>query len=347
MIPHYEAFAKLQDVKSLRSFSLNTIAIVWDLESEPYSRILSICADRVEKRGDNHQTLRPDPNLFMAPIHRDVIGDFLRRWTAPDPTLFDKMITLQIVDSPRIILGKVVDGLVEVLGLDRPSDQAIDDALKAAGDYKVTTPYHPSAKAAQSVRYFGLSPEVNLPAIMKNVLPALPAEYAESARTTDAELKSANRYALEPHITLVHEKNVLAEREALGQSGSFGVHTRLWETCKTLAESKLSPMYAFDITYLVWDDRVMAFAVENLRPSGVEANIDLPEDVMRHLHVTVGTTSETIPAYESMGITRIARARMDEAKDMGEAKEAVDGSGPVKWVKMVGLKGEGRIKGMH
>jgi tRNA ligase len=74
--------------------------------------------------------------------------------------------------------------------------------------------------------------------------------------------------------------------------------------------------------------------------------LDLPREVKAGLHVTVGTRTEEISAFESRGITRLARERMMQGEREGEAEEAVEGGGKVKWAKIGPLHGEGRVRGM-
>jgi tRNA ligase len=333
------------------------VAIVWDIDSQPYHRLLRICSERVVTRGDNHQTLRPDPTAEAE--HEAIVGQFLRNFTTPDPSLFDRMIEVKVDDAPREAIRKIVDGFVGLLGVQRPSDEAIDQALKAAEGYKVTTPYHAPAKISKAVRYFGLAPEIDITALVDEGIAGMSKDLVDSAKTFFEDLKVQKRVAAKPHVTLAHEKNVEAEKDAAGGDAAAtapGPQEMLWNTCKALAESKVPQMFNFNLTHLVWDDRVMALVLDDLHPQSTSAStggdsamhitLDLPREVKAGLHVTVGTRTEEISAFESRGITRLARERMMQGEREGEAEEALEGGGKVKWAKIGPLHGEGRVRGM-
>jgi tRNA ligase len=334
------------------------VAVVWDIDSQPYHRLLRICSERVVARGDNHQTLRPDPTAEAE--HEAIVGQFLRNFTTPDPALFDRMIEVKVDDAPREAIRKVVDGFVGLLGLQQPSDEAIDQALKAAEGYKVTTPYHAPAKISKAVRYFGLAPEIDITALVDEGIAGLSKDLVDSAKAFFEDLKIQKRVAAKPHVTLAHEKNVEAEKDATGGDAAAtappGPQETLWNTCKALAEYKVPQMFDFNLTHLVWDDRVMALVLDDLHPQPTSApdgeddamqiTLDLPREVKAGLHVTVGTRTEEISAFEARGITRRARKKMMQRQSEGEADEAVEGGGKVRWAKIGPLHGEGRVRGM-
>lgn len=328
---------------------MRRIAIVWDVTALPYHRVLRICSERVVKRGDNHQTLRPD--ITAEAEHEAVVGQFLRNFTPPDEDTFDAVITVQVTDSPQEALSKIVDCLVEVLDLKKPSQVELDDALAAAQQYKVTTPYHAPSRVGKAIRYFGLAPEIDLAAVVETILPQTP---NESAADFLAKLKASDRITAKPHVTLAHEKSVEAEKEARRgkEDETIGEHERVWNQCKALASSVASPLFSFNMPYLVWDDRVMALILDDihqqLAPKDGPLELDVPSDVQQNLHVTVGTQSEEISAFESRSIVRKAKEMIDagNGNESGEASEVVEGGGKVRWIKVEGVRGEGRVKGM-
>lgn len=319
--------------------------MVWDVDAQPYHRLLRICSERVVTRGDNHQTLRPDSTVEAE--HEAIVGQFLRNWTAPEPALFDKVISVNIADAPQEALGKVVNGLVDILGLTRPTEKAIFEALEAATQYKVTTPYHAPAMIGKPVRYFGLAPEIDLQVITQTILSNMPPSDSESVTALFADIRSKNRIVAKPHVTLAHEKNVQEERESADDGAEPGPYEEAWKTCKNLASADSSPLYDFDITHLVWDERVMALALSKLRQRDDAPELRLPDEVGRDLHVTIGTRTEGISAYESRGIIKAAKAKMVESQAIGEAEEVAESGGKVRWVRIEGLQGVGRIRGMH
>lgn len=340
--------------KTLKPYNVRMVGIVWDIDAQPYHRLLRLCSERVVARGDNHQTLRPDTTMDAE--HEAVVSNFLHNYTTPDPTLFDKQIIISIEDDPRTALGKAVDGLAEVLNIKRPSEEEIDKALATAQSYKVTTPFHGMARMGKAVRYFGLAPEMDIDSVVDDALKSdMPQAAADSARSFMTSLREKKRITAKPHITLSHEKNVKAEQEANGEGAKPGPHAVAWDTCKTLAEKGISPIYDFDVTHLAWDDRVMALVVGNIRPQskaaedGRDAGLELvlPEEVELNLHVTVGTQWEEISAFESRSVVRAAREAIARGVGTGEGGEAVEGGGAVHWVAVGPLLGTGRVRGMY
>lgn len=347
---HYTELSGLADekqyAKALKPYNVRLIGIVWDIDSQPYHRLLRLASERVVQRGDNHQTLRPDATVDAE--HEAIVSKFLHNFTTPDPTIFDKSISISIEDEPREALAKAVDGLVEVLGVDRPSEAAIDEALAAAMKYRVTTPYHAPERVGKTVRYFGLAPEIDINEVVDEALASpMPKAASDSANTFMSSLREKSRVTQKPHITLVHEKNCEQERQSLGDGASPGPHAVAWDICKTLAEGRIPSMYDFDVTHLAWDDRVMALVVGNIRPqdeSGLQ--LVLPAEVKANLHITVGTQGEDISAFESRSVVRAAREAISRGQSTGEGGEAVEGGGPVHWVGVGPIEGVGRVRGM-
>lgn len=340
--------------------NVRMIAIKWKVESEPYQKAVRICSERIVRRGDNHQTLRPD---FSAEAeHEAVVNQFLRNFTPPHPQDFDTVIELPLTASPEEALKLVINGLAGIPGFPlgdalRPSEEAMREAVGAAQAYKTTTAYHaPSQKHGRAPRYFGLAPEIDLAAAVQPLV----AEN-ESARSIFEAIKAAGRITDRPHVTLCHEKTVAQEKEANPASGT-GPHEQLWDSCKRLADGKDYVLWDFAITHLVWDDRVMALLIGDLRPGAIirntedtaaaaadiETRLDLPEGLVDDLHITVGTRAEEISAFEAKALTRAVRPHIaaQDSVTEGELDEVVEGGGKVRWIKVSAVKGQGRIKGM-
>jgi tRNA ligase len=342
--------------KALKPYNVRMIGIVWDIDSRPYHRLLRLCSERIVARGDNHQTLRPDSTVDAE--HEAVVSSFLHNFTTPDPTLFDKQIIVSVEDDPRSALDTIVNGLAEALNLPVPTPEAIDAALAEAQGHKTKTPFHGLARVGKTVRYFGLAPEIDINSVIDEALESpMPQASSSSARSFLTQIREKNRVTQKPHITLSHEKNVAAEKEAAREGAADGPHAAAWNTCVALAEARLSPIYEFDVTHVVWDDRVMALVVAGIRPQtptsdaeadrGVGTPLILPEEVEINLHVTVGTQNEEITAFESRGVVRVAREAMARGASSGEAGEAVEGGGAVHWAPVGPITGTGRIRGMY
>ncbi|WWC70864.1 uncharacterized protein I206_104816 [Kwoniella pini CBS 10737] len=365
---HYEELAAITSSKAMQKYDVRLIGIVWDISSQPYHRLLRICSERVVSRGDNHQTLRPDPTVDAE--HEAVVGQFLRNFTSPDPALFDNLIDVQVLHSPKEALVKIANGLVPLVDLPKPSEEDLENALDYAVEYKINTPYHAIAKVGKPIRYFGLAPEIDLNEIVENIIQVIQDDSIKtSAQSIFEEIKNQNRITAKPHITLSHEKNVSIEAEELANNNKnqnqIGTQKKLWDRCRKLAEMKFSILFKFDIKHLIWDNRIMTLSIKNLQPILNENNsIDqqkekkenenedelglnnvLPEDVKNLLHITVGTKNEEISAFESRGLMNVLNSF--NGGDKGEIDEIVEGGGKVRWIKIEGVQGEGRVKGMY
>ena len=337
---------KLGTGKTLKMYDVRFIGLLWDVDDLPYHRVLRVCSERVVKRGDNHQTLRPDPTIEAE--HEAIVGNFLRAFSSPDPEDFERVIRVGVEDDPLTVLRKTVDNLVGILDLPMPEEGSLEKALETASEYKTTTPYHAPARISKTVRYFGLAPEIDLPDQVSSLLKTHP---SESAQVFLQSLVHKSRVTAKPHVTLSHEKNVQAEKDDAGATSEdeIGPHQRCWNQCQALASdgSSTSAMYQYNITHLVWDDRVMSLIIDTLQPMNQETiQLEVPEDYAKHLHITVGTINEDISAFESRGIVSAAREGIATGQEEGEADEVVEGGGKVRWFSIAGVKGEGRVRGM-
>lgn len=329
---HYSELIDLNGQKKLDALNIKTLALVWNVDDMPYHRALRLCSERVAGRGDNHQTLRAD--LSEKAEHQAVVGQFLRKFERPSDGVFTLAASMPVENDLEASIALAVKHVLTIpsLSLQRPTPEAVRNAIHAALGYTVTTPKREIAKIAKEPRYYGVAPEIDLEVLVRNALMAQP---CASASDFFEKLVASKRITPQPHITLVHEKNVAAEVEASGP----GAISRLWDVCKSMQTAAHLPLFAFDMGLLIWDGRAMTLSVENLRAAEDHEAPDLKVDaeLTRSLHVTVGTASEDIPAFESRALVRAIRA----ARDSGE--KSLEG---VEWIEVKGMRGEGRILGM-
>jgi tRNA ligase len=91
----------------------------------------------------------------------------------------------------------------------------------------------------------------------------------------------------------------------------------------------------------------MALVLDDLLSNDPSASdLELPEQLHRQLHVTVGTIAEDIRPRESMKLVLAVRDRIAGGVDQGELEEVVKDGGMVRWIKLADTRGEGRIRGM-
>ncbi|KAF8799416.1 hypothetical protein BYT27DRAFT_7263948 [Phlegmacium glaucopus] len=314
----------LRDAASKFSDPVRLLALNWSLDL-PRATIHRICGDRVQERGDNHQSLRADTSTKS---HEEVIWMFINSTQELTLSEVDNVIEMELGESLEDAVRRAVQGCVSVLGLEMPSDEKIQEALDVVKGYApaVKKPDHPKDKKKLDTRYYGLLPEVDLEELLDPIL---------ANENTDfwTKLKADNRVTKRPHVTIVHRNSINQERE-------------LWDRCAALHEMKTTSLFKGRLSNVVWDGRVMAITVEDFDLEGSSSGgsddevqeghefvSKLPYDVRERLHITVGTKSEKVPAVE-------AKAMVQEWRKNGNAENNIQS------IKLDDLIVYGRIKGL-
>ena len=306
------------------------LALNWTLD-QPRATILRVCGKRILDRGDGHQTLRADK---IGKSHEDVIWQFIQQAEGLTDPEVDASIEMTIGEPLEAAVARVVDGCVNIIGLQRPSQEKIDEAIAVARGYvpttkKVVDKNEKKAKEPAQPRYFGILAELDIEALIaphieqgKSIL--------HDGRSFWNKLASDKRITDRPHITIVHKTGLPEAKD-------------LWRRCNTLDQLPAPPLFSFNIGYLVWNNRVMALTVDDLELAKEPANDDdprqekhvfvskLPTDVRNSLHITVGTLDGGVLPYEAKGLLDAWR----------EGKQTGIGS-----LELKGLSGRGRIKGL-
>jgi tRNA ligase len=303
------------------------IALNWSVTSGRPATVHRIATDRIVSRGDNHQNL----TLSNVPEYEEVVWRFLKESEELGEDEVDDVIEMEIEEGLEESLERAVSGVVDLLGLEKPSDEKMGEALRIAREYepaKRAVTKRQSAKQSKAekkkekTRYYGLLPELDLSevlgAIMNSNTPV-----PDSGRLFWEKLKDTGRYASRPHVTIVHSNTKEDERE-------------LWDACDALMQAK-PPLFEFSLSHIVWNDRVMALAVDDLKlvgEGGGEGAGDvflktLDDSVKHRLHITVGTKDPSIPPVEAKDMVKDWRA--------GKATETLA---------LNGITAKGRIKGL-
>jgi tRNA ligase len=306
------------------------LALNWTLD-QPRATILRVCGDRIFDRGDKHQTIRADK---VAKSHENVIWKFLHQGEELAESEVDATIEMDIGEPLEAAVARAVDGCVNILGLKRPSQELIDEAIAVAKGYAPTTKKgadkdEKKAEGPSLPRYFGILAEVDCAAL---VAPQM--EQAEDVpydgKTFWRKLVSDKRIAERPHITIAHKAGL---PEAVD----------LWERCAALDRQRAPPIFSFTLGHLLWNDRVMALTVEDLELAHDPENdadpgqekhefvSTLPAEVRECLHITVGTLGPDISPYEARGLV----------EEWRKGQRAGIGS-----LELDGLSAKGRIKGL-
>lgn len=275
----------------------------------------------------------------------------------PEGGLFDDTIKLGLENSLQQNLRIAADGLCKIMPrLARPTDEEISEALEYAQSYKPSVKKELQGKETPPPRYYGLSIELDLQhyvqAALDNQKGAAP-HVKSAAEKFLSHLVAHGRIVARPHVTIVHEKTVADEKATAGdQIEPVGPVQRLWNTCEALRKLPSPALFDFDITALLFNDRVMTLVVGHVRPhvdiaekatSQPSAKAErqdrehllhvekaLCEDLKEVLHVTIGTREEGIPPFEARGLVEAWRK----------------GDPSVKHIDLIAMSGLGRVMGM-
>ena len=296
----------------------------WSLDQPP-ATIHRICGDRVQQRGDNHQTLRADPS---SKSHEEIIWMFINSTQELTPSEVDNVVEMELGESLEDSVKRAVKGCVAVMGLEMPSNEKIQEGLDIVKGYapKVKKPDDSKNLKKPNVRYYGLLPEVDLEDLVDHAL----ANEDESNKAFWTQLRTDNRVTKRPHITFVHKGIMDTERD-------------LWNRCAALHETSAAtpPLFKGTLSNLLWDGRVMAITVEDfdVEAEGSSGNNEgrgfvsnLLDETRSRLHITVGTKSGDIKPVEAR--TMVEKWRRGEEVDK------------IKCFKLVDLVVYGRVKGL-
>ncbi|KAF7325358.1 tRNA ligase [Mycena venus] len=292
------------------------LALNWALDAQPLAGVHRLCADRIQQRGANHQTLRPD----SAKAYEDVLWTFLTKAEPLAPSEVDEVAEMELVDGLDEAVGRAVDACVRVLGLPPPTPATVETALARARGYepKAKRPDPPPGKNAKvkEPRYFALLPEVALESLLAPVLADVPFWTA---------LQGAGRVAKRPHVTLVHE-NALKASDRDADAPAIAEAQEFWARCKGLDEMSTGrpPLFRFRLGHVVWNERIMAVTVDGVElaeeadagQAGAAFVTQLPEEVRQRLHITVGTRDANVAAVEAKAMVETWRQAPTSAQSI-------------------------------
>ncbi|KAF7299196.1 tRNA ligase [Mycena indigotica] len=298
------------------------LALNWAMDKYAPATVHRICSDRVQGRGSNHQTLRPD----SAKSHEDILWMFITKAEPLAPAEVDEVVEMNLEDGLEEAVARAVEACVRVLGVAPPDQAAVHEAIEYARSYTpaVKKPdLLPSKKDkdAKKPRYFALLPEVSVETTLKNVEALAQVKFW-------TRIRQEKRIAARPHITIVHQNSI--------GSQSSGDAQALWERCKRLSEMEQPPLFQFKLGHVVWNDRVMAVTVDDIElveeggegHHGAEFVAGLEDELKQRLHVTVGTRDPNVPPVEAKAM--VAQWRTNGASAKSAPLNGVIGVGRVK-----------------
>ncbi|OQO12175.1 hypothetical protein B0A48_02816 [Cryoendolithus antarcticus] len=312
---------QIMDDISKTVYKAKYVALHYRHDRANYDNIRKATRERVLSRGDNHQTIQA---ASKGNIIVEIMEGFMHRfepvnaYTPPDDG-FDSIIDLDPVATSRenleIVITHLYNEYPKLFGdQEMPSSDDMDAAIAAAmNDYTVDikheiqsrpsnnnqntkpkTPQPSPKPKAPKVEYFA----VQLPATLIRTLLDTTFQHTPPHLTKlYTHLLTSRRIQTEFHVTLCHR-------------ASAGQHPTLWSHLNDLytAASAPTPTRAFtdpdpklgsakvSIDRIVWDDRIMAFAV---RLTAGEGGGEVWTCANRVPHVTVGTASVEVKPKES------------------------------------------------
>ncbi|ESK94190.1 rna ligase [Moniliophthora roreri MCA 2997] len=284
---------QLRDIAITMSPPARLLALNWALD-KPQSTIHRVCGDRVLLRGDNHQTLRADVTLGKS--HESVLWQFINSTEELTGSEVDDIIDMDLEEDLGKAVQRAVDGICDILKLDKPSSDKIQEGIDVALGYKVktrtkrdeTTP----KEKTRSPRYYALLPEIQVEKVLEKTLGS-----SDDTHALWTHLKENDRITKRSHVTLVHEKSLPGQIE-------------LWERSAALHQMNVPPMFELKLGSVVWNERIMAISVDDVKFVEEESNPDaaqggaefvskLSDDARRGLHITVGTRDSSVPPVEA------------------------------------------------
>ena len=303
------------------------LALHWPVANLPPATIHRICADRVTERGDNHQALVPATDDSRP--HEAILWRFIEDTEPLEEDEVDAIIEMDLQEPFDEALARAIDGICDIIGLEKPSQEKIGEATGLALGYQPKSKGAPlggdagnsgktlsakDKKALKPPRYYAFLPEADFAGLterlgLKEGAPQSLKDLWESA------LKAKDVLIVDrPHVTIVHEKGI-------GEPAEKAV----WDVC-----AELAPSATFRMTFdrIVFDGRVVAAVVTGLRAQDEDAAAGtlveaIPEFIQRRFHVTIARREKAVAPVE--GKFLVEKWRKDPASvDSMEFDEPIE-----------------------
>ncbi|TFK17845.1 hypothetical protein FA15DRAFT_710412 [Coprinopsis marcescibilis] len=269
----------LREATSNFSPPVRLLALHFDITSKPPATIHRICSERIFKRGENHQTLRPDPT--SKGFHEEVVWQFIGSSEELAPDEVDGVVDMDVEGGVVEQVLQAVEGVGRALGWEEgrfPSEERVREVVQEVLEgYKVDVgdvsgggggkkraqgqaQEGKGKKIASAPRYFGVLPEVDLAKLLETELAVREGEELDSgegkvrkeAREMFEVLKKGNRVTKRPHVTLTHKTSAKEAPE-------------VWDLCVELDSMSGPPVFEGVLKTLVFTERVMALTFEDLQ----------------------------------------------------------------------------------
>lgn len=331
------------------------VALSWSLDLLALNTLHRLMADRIVVRGSNHQSLVADTTSAVGSrSHETILWRFLESLQTlghaegkgegdqgrGDASL-DCVVRLNVERSQEEQLKVVCDEVItkeaqDIVQLAAPTEEQMRAALDAARQYKVAVPgsieqqnssIKKGAESKRTPRYYGLAVELDLSAVIPEMLSSRGDESSLKASEMVDALRSRNRINPKPHITLVHSSNLVLkegqEEDAKAKETVEAVRRR-WNRYTELVAQGGTVDFLIELGNLVYNERVMAFSIQKVTPEveeplstrdfwdlqggrGDSTHANSQQGAW-HPHITVGTMDESIRPFEANALVVVAQA---------------------------------------
>ena len=99
-----------------------------------------IISDCIIARGENHQALAGDA---LTQSHEDILRMFLKQVEELEEDKVDEIMEIGVGDSLEELLVKAIEGCVQILRMERPSKEKVNEVVEVV---EVVREYKPKTK---------------------------------------------------------------------------------------------------------------------------------------------------------------------------------------------------------
>lgn len=260
-----------EKVKSIYPHTLWVVALYWNIETVSENEILEFTRERIEKRGENHQTLTP----VKVGNYPSIIKTFLNNFenldlSSSDDSLIDEVIEVEFKESSKSIVQKII----KQLNLPPVSSEKIDEALQQVYNIKVT-----NSKPAKKLKalYYGINfNPLNISGLVEKYFELYAQQYPKTNYLAEIQKIFKNKnFMQKEHVTLAYRKTASAEE--------FDYYIRLIEgsssdsvTPQNKVKSKNAPKVSnpsststpkpievnVGISRIVWNDKLITLPID-------------------------------------------------------------------------------------
>ncbi|EPX70677.1 tRNA ligase Trl1 [Schizosaccharomyces octosporus yFS286] len=270
------------------------------------SNTRSFVQKRIINRGDRHQSIKVSEGVEKVDA---ILNMFYKQYRPFDPELFshdqgyDDVVELDAhagsLENARLIVDYIREHMPDLVP-QNPSEEEYQQALEyAVNEYVPTYTKNMGGSSLKKkenfdgINYFGVCfPSEKVNNVLKEIISSKGISWNDMFAS----------YTLQEsfHVTMIHNSQI-----------AFGPETaNLWQQYLNQLENKHdgNNQVNFTIRNLVWDGRIMCFAVDIDSKS-----VWCGKTVNPQLHITLGTTSPSVKAYDSN--LMLERLRAGKASD--------------------------------